>query len=63
MFARPDRRLGAAAHVELGEDVVDMLLGGADADDERLGDRAVRGATRQQPQHLQFTRGQRLDEC
>ena len=32
VLAGLDRRLGAAVHIELAEDIVDVLLGGADAD-------------------------------
>jgi len=44
-LTRADERLGAAPHVELAVDVVDMLLDRADGDDERIRDLLV-GAPR-----------------
>ena len=58
--------LGAAAQVELGEDVSDVVLGGAAADDEALRDLLVRASVGQQCEHLGLAFGQLsvvLGEC
>ena len=39
--SRLANRLGAAADMKLAEDVVEMLLDGANRDDQRVGDVAV----------------------
>src|SRR5688572_27154236 len=54
------RSLGAVAHAELVEDVADVGLCGAAAEEERLGDLAVREAPRDETQHLPFTRCQAI---
>ena len=43
---------GAAGHFEFGEDVLDMVLGGAPADVQGLADVGVGGAVGEQPQYL-----------
>ena len=45
---------GAAGHFEFGEDVLDMVLGGAPADVQGLADVRVGGAVGEQPQYLQL---------
>ncbi len=45
---------GAAGHLEFGEDVLDVVLGGAPADVQGLADVGVGGAVGEQPQHLQL---------
>ena len=45
---------GAAGHVEFGEDVLDMVLGGAPADVQGRADVGVGGAVGEQPQYLQL---------
>ena len=60
--ARLCDRLGAALHRQLAENIRDMLLGSAQANDQALGDLVVGGAIGEQPQHLQLARGQQLDQ-
>ncbi len=45
---------GAAGHVEFGEDVLDMVLGGAPADVQGLADVGGGGAVGEQSQDLEF---------
>ena len=45
---------GAAGHVEFGEDVLDVVLGGAPADVQGLADVGVGGAVGEQPQYLEL---------
>src|SRR6185437_10308388 len=49
---------GAAGYVELGEDVLDMMLGGAPADVQRLADVRVGGAVGEQAQYLELARAE-----
>ena len=51
---RADGRLGAAAQVQLGEDVGDVMLGSAPADVEALGDLRVGAARRKQRKNLRL---------
>jgi hypothetical protein len=61
-FPGPDERLGSAARVELAVDVVEVLLDRAHRDDELAGDPGIRPAGGDEPQHLHFALGERLDE-
>ena len=45
---------GAAGHVEFGEDVLDVVLGGAPADVQGLADAGVGGAVGEQSQDLEL---------
>ena len=46
---------GAAGQFEFGEDVLDMVLGGAPADVQGLADVGVGGAVGEQLEYLQLT--------
>jgi hypothetical protein len=54
--------LGAAVDVEFAVDVANVVLGRAEGDDQGFGDLAVRKASRDQAQDLQFAVTERLDE-
>src|SRR5215217_3131921 len=56
----PDGRLGAVGDAELGDDVLDVHLDGAHADDEALGYLAVGLALGEQTQHLVLARREAL---
>ena len=62
-FARPRERLGAALHIKLAEDIVEMLLNSAKGYGQVRRDRAIRGAGRDEPQHFQLALGQRLEQA
>ena len=49
---------GAAGYFELGEDVLDMVLGGAPADVKGLADVWVGGAVGEQAQYLELARAE-----
>jgi len=49
---------GAAGYLEFGEDVLDMVLGGAPADVQGLADGGVGGAVGEQLQYFQFACGE-----
>src|SRR3954463_469771 len=55
---RDRRRLGAAAHVELGEDARDVHARGLLGHEELRADLAVRGALRDQREHLPLAGGE-----
>jgi hypothetical protein len=61
-LARPDEGLGAALDRELAEDVVDVLLDGANGNHQSGGDRLIGGADGNQPQDVEFARAQRFDD-
>ena len=61
-FARAEQRLGAALHVELAVDVVDVLLDRADRDDELVGDRLIGEASGDQVQDLALARAEWLHQ-
>src|SRR5580704_12716563 len=49
---------GAAGHAELGEDVLDVVLGSAPADEQGLADVGVGGAVGEQLQYLKLAGAQ-----
>src|SRR5918994_601017 len=51
---RDSRRFSAGVDAELGEEVGDVSLHGAGADEERLADLAIGVSLHQQAQHVQF---------
>src|SRR5215203_5003643 len=53
------RDLGPAPETELGQDVADVVLDGLGADEEAVGDLAVRQAVTEQLQHLAFPPAER----
>src|SRR6266508_709280 len=55
-------RLGAAAHRQLTEEMVDMRFHRTDGDDQRLGDLRIGATSRDQAQHLQLALGEWLDQ-
>src|SRR5262245_35543020 len=59
-FARAYQRLGTVPDLELAEDAIDMLLDGADHNDQDGGDLLVGVAGRDQAQHLQLAVAQWL---
>src|SRR5215472_555040 len=50
---------GSAGHFELGENVLDMVLGGAPADVQGPADVGVGGTIGEQPQYLELARAER----
>src|SRR5262249_55068225 len=54
------QRLGAVPDLELAEDAIDMLLDGAEHNDQDCGDLSVRVTGRDQAQHLQLAVAQWL---
>ena len=61
-LTRAEERLGAALHVELAVDVVDVLLDRTDCDDEPIGDRLIGKTLGDQAQNVQLALAERLDE-
>ena len=61
-LTRAEERLGAALHVELAVDVVDVLLDRTERDDEPVGDRLIGMALGDQVEDLTFTVTQWLDQ-
>jgi hypothetical protein len=57
-----EQGLSAALHVELAIDVVDVLLDGANRDDEPIGDRLIGMPIGDQAQDLVFARAQQLGQ-
>lgn len=50
----------AGADTELGEYLRDMALRGARADEQGRGNLSIRSAENKEPQHVEFSRGERL---
>jgi hypothetical protein len=50
-------RLGSVSQAELGQDARDVVLGGAPADVEAIGDVCVRTSFGEEQQHLAFAPG------
>ena len=59
----PERRLGARAQAELGEDAGDVGADGPLADAELHGDLLVRLARADEAQHVELARGERAASC
>ena len=59
---RAHERLGAALHVELAVEVVDVAFDRADGDDQPVGDRLIGVTVGDQAQDFQFTVSEWLDE-
>ena len=61
-LTRAHERLGAALHVELAVDVVDVLLDRADGDDQPVGDRLIGMTVGDQAQDFQLAVAEWLDQ-
>ena len=62
-LTRAEERLGAALHVELAVDVVDVLLDRTDCDHQPVGDRLIGKTIGDQAQDFQLALAEGLGQC